>query len=526
MVVAGAILFVCFFAYQQISSIIESETTLRIISHTKLNISYLLFLLSVVFLAFGVHNSLRAKKVLFCLWGVVGVQTILYYLSFNLTGVGFNESIPFHIKSGVKGAGIGDFYQLIIAFFFLVLLFIISGVFYFKKIIKVEHSHNKIKSNYFIVPMLVGILFFNPLNYDLRETYKVVEEKPEFLFKDFYHNPKTSLKSDKKYNLVWIYAEAFERIYLNQEIFPDLAPNLAQIEKESLSFSNIHQVWGTGWTIAGIVGSQCGVPLYAVGRQNNDLSQLPTFLPKIKGIGNILKEDGYENIFVQGSAKSFAGNDKFIESHGYKMYSFENIDAQYKYKKDISRWGLNDDKTLDFTKSKFQELEKTGKPFSLMVSTINTHSPRGFIPPAFRNKKYKDGKNITLNAFYVSDMLIAKFIREIRALDKDKNTIIVVSSDHLTMRNMVSNVLEQYPDKRRNLFMIYLPEKIKPQIINKDASTLDQGVTILDLMGYPIDKMGLGVSLISSEKSLKYKAKEETDDVLKSWKKYYFQFWE
>ena len=510
--------FYAYFLYLQILSIIENETTLRIITHTKLNISYILFSL-VCFLLL-----INRGKPAFYFWLIAGVQGILYYLSFNLTGTGFNESIPFHLKTGIKGAGIGDFYKLIIDITLLVALFVFSAFFYFKKIIKKETKEKTIKAKIPAFLMLV-LLVFNPLNYDIYQTYKVVDEDPKFLFKDNYH-PSQPVKNETKYNLVWIYAEAFERIYLNQEIFPDLAPNLAQLEKESLSFSNVHQVWGTGWTIAGIASSQCGVPLYAVGRENNDLDQLPSFLPKIKGVGNILAEDGYKNIFIQGSPKAFAGNDKFLESHGFQMFSLENIDEKYKTPRNLSRWGLNDDKTLEFAKEKYKELKSKNQPFSIMISTINTHSPRGFVPPDFKKKKYKNGQNVTLNALHVSDYLISEFINEIKKLDTEKNTMIVISSDHLTMRNMVSETLEHHPDLRRNLFMIHFPDKISPRISERNTSSLDEGVTVLNAMGYPLERFGLGVSLFSNEKNLKEKTQNKTDDILKSWKKYYFQFWE
>ena len=513
-----SVFYACFL-YLQISSIIENETTLRIITHTKLNISYILFSL-VCFLLL-----INRGKLAFYFWLIVGVQGILYYLSFNLTGTGFNESIPFHLKTGIKGAGIGDFYRLIIDITLLVALFIFSSFFCFKKIIKKETKEKTMKAKIPVFLMLV-LLLFNPLNYDIYQTYKVVDEDPKFLFKDNYQPPKQPVKNETKYNLVWIYAEAFERIYLNQEIFPDLASNLAQLEKESLSFSNVHQVWGTGWTIAGIASSQCGVPLYAVGRENNDLDQLPSFLPKIKGVGNILAEDGYKNIFIQGSPKAFAGNDKFLESHGFQMFSLENIDEKYKTPRNLSRWGLNDDKTLEFAKEKYKELKSENQPFSIMISTINTHSPRGFVPPDFKKKRYKNGQNVTLNALHVSDYLISEFINEIKKLDTEKNTMIVISSDHLTMRNMVSETLERHPDLRRNLFMIHFPDKISPRISERNTSSLDEGVTVLNAMGYPLERFGLGVSLFSNEKNLKEKTQNKTDDVLKSWKKYYFQFWE
>lgn len=518
----GLWLFCLGFLGYQISTIVESETTLKIISHTKLSLCYILFLLATISVAIlRFSQNIRTKKVGFWVYQIIVLQSILYYLCYQLTGVGFNESIPFHLKSGIKGAGVGDFSKLMIDIALLLILWAITSIFYYLKWMKEGQS---IRFSFgFLLPI---ILIINPLNYDIWQTYRNVEERPDFMFKDFYHGPRPSLTSDKKYNLVWIYAEAFERIYLNEQIFPKLTPHLSALERESLSFSNVHQVWGTGWTIAGIVSSQCGVPLYAVGRQNNDLDKLPAFLPKVKGIGNILREDGYENIFIQGSPKAFAGNDKFLESHGFTMYALENIDKKYKSPKDISRWGVNDDRLLEFAKEQFIALQKSQKPFSLMLSTINTHSPRGFIPPDYRHKKYQKGDNITLNAFHISDELIGKFIREIRALDKDKKTIIVVSSDHLTMRNMASHILEKHPEHRRNLFMVNLPNAEHKGIVSREASALDEGVTVLDLMGYDVEKLGFGVSLMSSQNTLREKAQEQTDDILKSWKKHYFRFWE
>jgi len=71
---------------------------------------------------------------------------------------------------------------------------------------------------------------------------------------------------------------------------------------------------------------------------------------------------------------------------------------------------------FEFAKEKYKELKSENQPFSIMISTINTHSPRGFVPPDFKKKKYKNGQNVTLNALHVSDYLISEFINEIKKL--------------------------------------------------------------------------------------------------------------
>ncbi|WP_438516828.1 hypothetical protein, partial [Enterobacter hormaechei] len=60
-----------------------------------------------------------------------------------------------------------------------------------------------------------------------------------------------------------IYAESLERTYFDAELFPGLADELNALRTDSIDFSNTQQLPGTGYTIAGMVASQCGIPLFA-----------------------------------------------------------------------------------------------------------------------------------------------------------------------------------------------------------------------------------------------------------------------
>jgi phosphoglycerol transferase len=62
-------------------------------------------------------------------------------------------------------------------------------------------------------------------------------------------------------NIVFIYAEGLEQTYFDQGVFGDLLPNLRELSKSAHRFTNVYQTSGTGWTMAGIVASQCGFPL-------------------------------------------------------------------------------------------------------------------------------------------------------------------------------------------------------------------------------------------------------------------------
>src|SRR5690606_1491783 len=91
-------------------------------------------------------------------------------------------------------------------------------------------------------------------------------------------------------NIVWIYGESLERTYLDQEAFPGLLPGLSQLVRQGLDFRDIASPQGTGWTIAGIVGSMCGVPLTATRGDENSLGRMSEFLPGARCLPEYLAE--------------------------------------------------------------------------------------------------------------------------------------------------------------------------------------------------------------------------------------------
>lgn len=79
-------------------------------------------------------------------------------------------------------------------------------------------------------------------------------------------------------------------------------------------------------------------------------------------LGDILKNAGYENYFVQGANLRFAGKDVFLKSHGFDhLYGAEELKttvADPTYRND---WGFDDDTVLDETWKKFEALSQSGK---------------------------------------------------------------------------------------------------------------------------------------------------------------------
>ncbi|HAP80365.1 MAG TPA: phosphoglycerol transferase I, partial [Enterobacteriaceae bacterium] len=93
-----------------------------------------------------------------------------------------------------------------------------------------------------------------------------------------------------------------------------------------------------------------------------------------------------------------------------------------------------------------------------------------------------DGKaNQSFSAVTCSQQHIAAFINKIKASPYFKNTVIVVSSDHLAMNNTAWKYLNQ--QDRNNLFFILRGDKPQQDVMAVKRNTMDNGATVLDILG-------------------------------------------
>lgn len=349
-----------------------------------------------------------------------------------------------------------------------------------------------------VIIFQVFTLLGHPLLYEIYSTVYAWDEL-EIAQKKFYTQKKWFEFPQKNFNVVWIYAESFEETFFNEDIFPNLLPNLTKIKEQSLSFSNIAQAKSSGSTITWLVASQCWALFHFQEKMDEK------FLPDNMCFGDILDLGWYASVFMQGATKKFANHDKFFQTHNIELIALEEL-RNHVEKKDILAWGLTDDKLFEFALKKYENLSVEDKPFFLWISTIDTHFPNWYIPRKYKDVRYGDGSNPILNAIHVSDKVITDFIKEIQSSKNNhKNTIIIVSSDHLMKQSSATKLLDSIGHhNRRNLLFFILPSWFKKESINTDKAwtTLDSGVTTLDLMGINIRKNGLWRSLIRKEKTL------------------------
>ena len=419
---------------------------------------------------------------------------LISYIFINyLSGDGINDAILFHIKFGIKGFGINEY---ILPFTLLILICIIL-FYFFKGFVRslfnapTQSNNRKIISVCFLLTSFI----FNPFYKDIYILFN--EGKSQIKIDDNYFYEQETIINKGNKNIIFLYLEQIERTYLDEDIFPKLTPNLRKLEKESVSFTNIDTSKATNWTIAGMAASQCGIPLLTPIASENSMSGVDQFIPLANCVGDILKNDDYELHYIGGSDLDFAGKGNFYRSHGFDSvegwYELEDVLQDKNYR---SPWGVYDDELLNIVFKRTEKLHKKNINFGIFSLTLDTHHPNGYISKSCKSNKYLDGKNPILNSVHCVDELIGKFVETFKSSSIYEDTILVLLSDHLALKNTASNMLNK--SNRKNLFMVF-DKNLKPQSIDVIGNTFDIGPTVMGFMGFNTDGLGLGRNLITNK---------------------------
>lgn len=199
------------------------------------------------------------------------------------------------------------------------------------------------------------------------------------------------------------------------------------------------------YIIVGMVVFQCGILLFVLFEGNVLVLVFSFFLQNIC-FGDILKNFGYQNYFVQGVNLCFVGKDVFL-----KLYGFDNLYGVEELKMVVvdlfycNDWGFYDDMVFDEVWKKFEVFFCLGQCFLLFMLMVDIYYLDGFILCICNCKCYDyDGKfNQFFSVVSCSQENIVEFINKIKVLLWFKDIVIVVFFDYLVMNNMVWKYLNK-----------------------------------------------------------------------------------
>lgn len=500
----------------------------------KMDLIYsLLLLVSLIFFIIGVYQILNVKKMWLKIFSAILIFLNLssyyfYVIVDSFTGRGMDTSVLYFLRNGLVGAGFGEYsffilLGIIYLLFSAILSYLISFKFYspYKKL-KINAPYLSIiflVLSLLITPFLISSISQGVFSTFVDDVEYSLDLDSESDFYDYYRVPTIEQRQEPK-NFVIIYGESLENTYFNESLFPDLLPNLKELKKEGLYFKNIKQTPNSGHTIAGMVAQQCGLPLKT---PSSELSMfgMDKFLPLATCFGDLLYSEGYGLHYYGGAKLSFGGKGKFYTTHGFsKVFGIDELFTQLKDENYLTYWGLYDDELLNLTFDSFEKLNKQEEKFGLVVLTLDTHHPRGYISKSCENLKYRKGEIEILNAVQCSDKLISEFIKKVQDSETGNETVIILLSDHLSQSTDASKILES--SVRTNTLIIWDPFNKQTGEIEVTGNNYDIGPTLLSVLGYDAE-IGLGRNLLDLEqKSLPQKIIKRGNS---EWTKDIYNFW-
>lgn len=290
-------------------------------------------------------------------------------------------------------------------------------------------------------------------------------------------------------NLVLVYLESLERTYTDARRFPGLTPNIDRWRRRGLDFSGLRSFPGATYTIAGLFSSQCGAPylinsifgndIKALGFvPGNDSTSIDSFHPELACLGDVLHAAGYRQTYLSGVPLQFANTGQFFRMHQYDAaLGAPQIQRRHAGALPKAGWGLLDTTLFDEALAEYRRGEASGRPFSVVFSTIDTHPPEGYLLPGCR--PYAPIHNKMLDAVHCSDQLLGQFLDTLSREPGWNDTVVAVMSDHLAMRNVASALYPPDAQRQPLLFVLNAGTGDRPARMYH----MDIAPTLLDALG-------------------------------------------
>lgn len=313
-------------------------------------------------------------------------------------------------------------------------------------------------------------------------------------------NEYTGMFKDK--NLIFITAEAFDTIAIDEK----LTPTLYKIANNSFIFKNYYQ------------------PLYPVSTSDGEYMNLNSLIPKEGvwsfkqtskismpyGIGNMFNKEGYVSYGFHNHNYNYYDRQKSHKNIGLKYYGCGN---GLEKKMNCKHWPNSDKEMIDATTSYYIDKDK----FMTYYMTVSGHLNYNFSGNnmAYRNKnKVKNLKYSTAIKAYLAtqielDKSIEKLLQVLEEKGKLNDTLIVIAPDHypygLTTKQMneISTIDRNDKFEKFHTTLIMYNPNIEKTVVDKVISSLDILPTIYNLYGLTFDsRLLMGSDIFSNNEHI------------------------
>lgn len=327
------------------------------------------------------------------------------------------------------------------------------------------------------------LLFLLPiLEFDIISYFRYRNITTNF-FEENYVEPK--IDQTKRNNIIILYLESFEEQFAT----PEIAPFLANLKKENLSFDGFTQITSTFSTIHAQFASMCGIVLK---QENTDIADdYMNFMPNISCMSDLLKKIGYTTAYYKAANTTFSRANFFAKQH-----SFDVVKGFVEFKEDAAKitkdyegnvfGGLKDSVLFELAKKEISGLKQ---PFFATITSLDMHEyPEVYYDPACERKfgNVRDAASCTAKS-------VENFVNWFKQQPFYKNTTLVILGDH----QVYTKFLSASP-----VLNIFINSAKSTDFTDRKFTTLDFAPTILEAAGYNIEEFGIGRSLFSKKQTL------------------------
>lgn len=367
------------------------------------------------------------------------------------------------------------------------------------------------------IPTIVCLIVFVIVAITLAYASKQFRNKGEgstFIESNYVDPKDVSLTfPEKKRNVIVLYLESMEMTYADKEngggFDENFISQLTQLSKENENFSGsdsllngAHSTNGATWTMGGLFASTSGLPLL-LSIDANSMDTQNSFFKNATVLGDILDEEGYQQVFACGSDATFGGRKLYFSEHG--NYAIHDLNYR-KEKEELPEdyyvwWGFEDEKLIEYAKEDLTELASSDQPFNYTMLTVDTHFEDGYVCDLCQDLH---GGNQYGNVISCSDKQVSEFVSWIQQQDWYDNTTIVITGDHPTMDSDFCDPVSS--DYSRRVYTAYInADPVENHSEGeRQYTTLDTFPTTLAAMGVSIEgnRLGLGTNVFSGEETL------------------------
>ncbi|MCA0251036.1 MAG: LTA synthase family protein [Actinobacteria bacterium] len=318
-------------------------------------------------------------------------------------------------------------------------------------------------------------------------------------FADYYVTPQAGRTPEKPKNLITIYLESMENTFSDSELFGrNLLSELDEATAGWARYDGLQQYPGGGWTMAGIISTQCGIPLKSrllvKGINPNDFGeQVDNYLPGATCLGDVLADAGYTNTYVGGAHTRFAGKNTFLRDHGFTSIRGRERWEPGEDPSDVSIWGISDVRMFAHAADTVDELRERGEPFHLSMLTLDTHEPAALYSTCGTDDAVK-----MATAIVCSTRALAGFLNHLAETGALEDTVVVVMGDHLKSKAEGGDFNSELEAAQNRTIVLRILSPDPVEFTRPTADQFSMLPTILELLDLdpPDGRAGLGVSFV------------------------------